>query len=52
MLERPAMAKKTAKQATEKRGGYTPGSKLVSELKPPPRTPGTGSKPATQTVKK
>jgi len=46
------MAKKAQKQATEKRGGYTPGSKLVSELKPPPRTPGAGSKPATQPVKR
>jgi hypothetical protein len=29
----------------EKRGGYEPGPKKVSDLKPPPKTPGAGAKP-------
>jgi hypothetical protein len=28
-----------------KRGGYEPGPKSMSDLKPPPKTPGAGSKP-------
>lgn len=30
----------------EKKGGYGAGAKAVSELKPPPKTPGVGSKSA------
>lgn len=29
----------------DKRGGYGSGSKLVSDLAPPPKTPGLGAKP-------
>jgi hypothetical protein len=30
----------------EKRGGYESGPKKVSELKPPPKGPGSGAKPS------
>jgi len=43
------MAKKTNKakksSSFEKRGGYSSGPKPVSQLKPPPKRPGAGSKP-------
>jgi hypothetical protein len=29
----------------QKRGGYEPGPKSMSQLKPPPNTPGAGSNP-------
>jgi hypothetical protein len=32
-------------QGPDERGGYPSGSKRVSELKPPPRTPGIGASP-------
>lgn len=44
------MAAKTVKPRRV-RGGYEPGSKLVSQLKPPPKTLGAGSEPAS-TAKK
>jgi len=44
------MATKTAKSRTV-RGGYESGSKTVSQLKPPPKTLGVGSKPASTTKK-
>jgi hypothetical protein len=28
-----------------KRGGYEPGPKSMADLRPPPKTPGAGSKP-------
>ena len=42
------MAEKTERGKTstlEKRGGYEPGPKKLSDLKPPPRTPGAGVRP-------
>lgn len=33
------------------RGGYEAGPKLVSDLKPPPKTLGVGAKPATNSKK-
>jgi hypothetical protein len=45
--------KSTAERPVEKRGGYAAGTKLVTELKPPPAGPAPGSKPASDsTVKK
>lgn len=35
------------KTTMEKRGGYTGGPKPVSQLKPPPKVPGAGTKPPT-----
>lgn len=37
---------KGAGGAIEKRGGYEPGPKTVSQLAPPPKNPGAGSKPS------
>ena len=39
-----AKDKNTATKPLEKRGGYAAGSKLISELKPPPPGPAPGSK--------
>ncbi|MGH2539373.1 MAG: hypothetical protein ACRDGK_02510 [Actinomycetota bacterium] len=36
----------------EKRGGYEPGPKKVSDLKPPPKTPGAGATSAGDTSTK
>jgi hypothetical protein len=33
------------KSSTTKRGGYEPGPKSMSDLKPPPKNVGAGSKP-------
>lgn len=33
----------------EKKGGYEPGPKTVSQLAPPPKNPGAGSKPSSGT---
>ena len=41
-----AKAKADRARPIEKRGGYSAGDKLVSELKPPPSGPATGAKPA------
>jgi hypothetical protein len=38
------MAAKTTARPRRTRGGYEAGPKLVSELKPPPRTRGAGVK--------
>jgi len=46
------MGAKIARSTMKRRGGYEAGSKLVSELKPPPKTPGAGSKPAAGSGKK
>jgi hypothetical protein len=35
----------SGRSSITKRGGYEPGPKTMSELKPPPNTPGAGSKP-------
>ena len=35
----------------EKRGGYPAGEKPVSQLAPPPKGPGVGSKPASEPSK-
>jgi hypothetical protein len=34
------------RSGVEKRGGYEPGPKKVSELSPPPKNPGAGAKPS------
>ena len=39
-----AKDKNNATKPLEKRGGYAAGSKLISELKPPPPGPAPGSK--------
>jgi hypothetical protein len=36
--------KATVRKPIEKRGGYSAGDKLVSELKPPPTGPAPGAK--------
>lgn len=36
----------------EKKGGYGAGTKAVSELKPPPNTPGVGTNPTSEGGKK
>jgi hypothetical protein len=38
--------KGTAERPVEKRGGHPAGSKLVTELKPPPTGPAPGAKPS------
>jgi hypothetical protein len=40
------MAKTDQAKPIEKRGGYSAGDKLVSELKPPPSGPAPGAKSA------
>jgi hypothetical protein len=39
------------KDAITKRGGYEPGPKTVSELRPPPKQPGAGSNPKSASSK-
>ena len=48
MSEEKSMAKadRSKTSTIEKRGGYEPGPKKLSDLKPPPKTPGPGAKPA------
>lgn len=41
-----AMDDKRVVKPRPTRGGYEAGSKLVSELTPPPKRPGAGAKPA------
>jgi hypothetical protein len=41
-----AKADRSKSPTIEKRGGYEPGPKKLSDFKPPPRTPGPGAKPA------
>jgi hypothetical protein len=43
---------KSAGKPIEKRGGYGSGSKPISQLAPPPKTPGIGAKPAPANPKK
>jgi len=47
------MAEKTSQRSKriEKKGGYGAGTKAVSELKPPPKTPGVGTKTSDQRSK-
>jgi hypothetical protein len=45
------MAAKTNARPRRTRGGYEAGPKLVSELKPPPKTLGAGAKPASDSKK-
>jgi hypothetical protein len=46
MTEENLMAKadRSKTSTIEKRGGYEPGPKKLSDLKPPPKTPGPGAK--------
>jgi hypothetical protein len=39
------------KDTITKRGGYEPGPKTVSELRPPPKQPGAGSNPKSASPK-
>ena len=39
------------KDAITTRGGYEPGPKTVSELRPPPKQPGAGSNQKTESSK-
>ncbi len=43
-MAKPGGANK--KSSVDKRGGYEPGPKKVSDLTPPPKTPGAGAKPS------
>jgi hypothetical protein len=39
-----AKADRSKTPTIEKRGGYEPGPKKLSDFKPPPKTPGPGAK--------